>query len=403
MKVALISSYEVSGGAGVAAHRLWQGLSAMDGLEIRCFVEHRELPDSKAVLFSEPGRRRRIARDISGWLGLSSHRRLREWEQERNLDALIKHLRWTKPDVINLHGFNQWTIPGLARSAVPVLAEIAPVVWTLHDVWPLTGDREFLNDNDTSASLAHAENEDDRRLKSLGARLTWVGPSRWITGLAAEKFGSHNVCTTIPYGVDTDSFSPMNRAAARIMWNIPEDALVVSAISIRLHDPRKGIKTLLEAAARSSRPIYVLLAGRHEKTLTIPSGLSVNVIGPINDARLIRSFYSASNLVAVPSRQDNLPNVILEAFACGVPVIGSRVGGIPDAVREGETGWLAEVGDVSGWAGTLTRAMDDVAADPEHWSSRCRKRAVRDYSLRVQAEGYNRLFHSITGHVLVGS
>ena len=391
LRIALVSSYEGSGGAGAAAHRLWQGLCARPDVYVRRFVEHREIADSDAVLFSEGGRFNRISSDVAGWLDCSDSNAWRRWRQRCSLSNLLKHVRWTKPDVINLHGFNQWTQPGLARDAVLKLAEIAPVVWTLHDLWPLTGTCDFVGASAPEAVSHGATSREGKQLASLGRKLVWAGPSKWITELARAAY-ENCPCVTIPYGVDTTAFHPMERHAARTFWSVPDDALVIGAVAYRLHDPRKGIATLIEAAAGLERQVMLLLAGHEDVPLPRPAGVDVRVVGPISDERLLRALYAAADVVAVPSIEDNLPNVMLESLACGRPVAGSAVGGIPDAVRPGATGWLAPAGDVAAWRAMLTEALAAVDAEAGAWHARCRAVAEAEYSLAAQASAYAECF-----------
>lgn len=397
LRVAMITSYEVSGGAGVAAHRLWQGLRALPDVEVRRFVEHRELPDSDAMHFGEPGKGRSAMRDIAGWTGLRTRPAWRRWEQGRNLSALLKHLRWTSPDIINLHGFNMWTIPGLARAAIPQLAEIAPVVWTLHDIWPLTGKEDYpdLSGGEAALVARGADSADGRALRQLKDRLVWIGPSRWITRLAELGYGADNPCKQIPYGVDTELFSPMSRSAAREVWSIRNESAVMTAVSFRLHDPRKGIQSLLDAAGRLKSPPQIILAGMADGRIVIPRGLNVDVIGPIHDPRLLRTLLAASDFIAVPSVVDNLPNVILESLSCGIPVAGSRIGGIPDLVVDGETGWLAGAVDGHEWTSVINRALADVSHEASAWQSRCRSFAEQHLALHVQAKEYHDVFKKV--------
>jgi glycosyltransferase involved in cell wall biosynthesis len=104
--------------------------------------------------------------------------------------------------------------------------------------------------------------------------------------------------------------------------------------------------------------------------------------------------YSAADLYAICSVQDNLPNTVLEAMACGVPVVGHAVGGIPDMVRDGETGMTVPVGDAGALAGAISGLLND--------SSRCaqmginaRRVAVEEYPLDLQARRYADLYRRL--------
>lgn len=378
-------------------HRLWQGLVANPDLFVRRFVQEREQPDSESMCFGEPGRARRALRDIAGWTGLSHRSAWNTWQRQRNLQALLKHVHWTKPAVINIHGFNQWTAPGLARASVLKLAEIAPVVWTLHDLWPLTGTSDYAESpgREIASVQAGASDADGRSLRALGKRLTWVSPSRWITELARSAYGDDNPCATIPYGVDTTLFQPMEQSAARSVWSFPPDEPLLLVVAHRLDAPRKGVGTLLEALAAMPHPPALVLAGDGVRNLNIPDKVSTYAVGAVSDLRLLRTLFAAVDALVVPSLEDNLPNVMLEALACGTPVFGSSIGGIPDAVRPGSTGWLAPAGDAEAWREVLSQALHRVRENRSEWSRRCRATAEQEYTLRVQAGAYRKLFEDV--------
>jgi glycosyltransferase involved in cell wall biosynthesis len=98
----------------------------------------------------------------------------------------------------------------------------------------------------------------------------------------------------------------------------------------------------------------------------------------------VRSLLWAADVLAMPSRQEAMPMAALEALACGVPVVGSRVGGIPEIVRDGENGILVPAED----AGALARALDGLLSDPARRNtlSDAAGRLIAPYGLDVFAE-----------------
>lgn len=117
-------------------------------------------------------------------------------------------------------------------------------------------------------------------------------------------------------------------------------------------------------------------------------------LGSISSNTLLSVFYSLADVFVIPSRQDNLPNTVLESMACGTPVVGFDVGGIPDMVRPGETGWLAEPESVH----SLQEAIEAALSDNERrnqMGQTCRAVVEAEYTLTVQAEAYRALYEQL--------
>src|SRR5262249_14187929 len=106
--------------------------------------------------------------------------------------------------------------------------------------------------------------------------------------------------------------------------------------------------------------------------------------------------YNAADLLVHPAPVDNLPNVVLEALACGTPVLGFRIGGVPEMVRPGQTGWLAQEVSAAALARGLDAALQDLAQGVDLRPS-CRAVAEAEFDDAVQAQRYLQLFRSLLG------
>jgi glycosyltransferase involved in cell wall biosynthesis len=104
--------------------------------------------------------------------------------------------------------------------------------------------------------------------------------------------------------------------------------------------------------------------------------------------------YSAADIFVLPALQDNFPNTALEALACGLPVIAFDAGGVPEIVRDGLTGLLVEPANPQ----ALASAIEELVGNPERrkeMSANCRRIAVQEYALEVQARRYSDLYSSL--------
>ena len=99
-------------------------------------------------------------------------------------------------------------------------------------------------------------------------------------------------------------------------------------------------------------------------------------------------------MFVVSSLHDNLPQTVLEATACGTPVVGFAVGGIPDMVRPGVTGLVVPAQDVSALRAAIRMLLQDPALRAA-MATNCRRLAVQEYALEVQARRYIALYEEI--------
>jgi D-inositol-3-phosphate glycosyltransferase len=235
-----------------------------------------------------------------------------------------------------------------------------------------------------NAVAADADRETDlrllteQRLLSLADGLIAANPDEradliWRMGIAAEK-----VCT-IPPGVDLELFTPTPRDQARAEIGIGGDERIV--LFVGRIDPIKGIDTLIEAAELlltrtrlAPKPTFLLVGGDVDDA-GAPLGPLAEIAGILEERgigehfRLAGSqpqdrlplFYSAADLVVVPSRYESFGLVAVEALACGTPVVASRAGGLRFTIDEGVAGLLVKPQSATALAEALETVLSDDA------------------------------------------
>jgi glycosyltransferase involved in cell wall biosynthesis len=313
-------------------------------------------------------------------------------------------------DLYNLH----W-VAGLLdyRTFFDRLPRGIPLVWTLHDMNPFTGGCHYTTGcdrfvaacgacpalgstdiRDLSAAIFRRKRAAYARLDPASIRI--VTPSVWLCREASRSalFGQFDI-TTISNGLDTEVFQPRRRAIAREVFGIPQDLRIVMFAAQSLQNHRKGMDLLLAALAEQNGgpDIAVMSVGMSQPPAAVPGGYCY-ALGELNSERLMSFAYSAADLFVSPTREDNLPNVVLEALACGIPVVAFNVGGVPDMVRPAVTGLLVPPDDVRG----LRSAIEAILGDDERrarMSLECRRVAVEQYSLEIQAGRYHRLYEEV--------
>lgn len=290
--------------------------------------------------------------------------------------GLGKWIESSDADIVNLH----W-VCAEALSVGEIARITKPIVWTMHDMWTFMG-AEHYDDLDhpgrwkapytaENRPPPHSGPDIDchvwRRKAKLWARQEFqlVSPSHWLALCARESalMGSQP-CEVIHNPIDTVTFGPVNQAEARRILGLPANKkLILFGALGATSDLRKGYDLLMVALQKLERDYsfnqdaeIVVFGGR--KTDKLPGvGLKGHFLGTFHDDLSLRAVYSAADVFVAPSRQDNLPNTVVEAAACGLPTAAFDIGGMSDIVDDGATGVLAKPFDVSALAGAIHRLL----------------------------------------------
>lgn len=250
--------------------------------------------------------------------------------------TLARRLRELAPRGVLAHHAGPLLYGGLAAR----IARVPRFVYVEHDVW-------------------HYQDANERRLAGLVARLVRphiVAVSHTVAETVRQVMPGCPV-DVIPNAVDTNPFVPTDKAAARARLGLPDQARIIGAAG-RL-EVVKGQDVLIEAMARVPDALLVVVGNgsQHDalEAETARLGLSdrVRFLGHRND---MPALYPAFDLVCLPSRNEGLPLSVLEAQACGIPVVATDVG----SVREGicpETGCVVPPGDPEALAAAMTRML----------------------------------------------
>lgn len=327
--------------------------------------------------------------------------------------ALLRH-RWVREaDVIQMYNIHApANVDFLSHTVLPFLSRRKPLVWRLSDMWAFTGHCSYAYEcqrwrtgcghcphldvhpglrRDTTAFLWRIKRQVYRR-----SRLVVVATSRWMAKLAAEspllgRFPIHR----IPNGVDTTTFRPIAKARARAELGIRAEGPVAL---LGAYEPRKGQAVVGRALAdlarlRSGRGLAILTVGTQAPV--IPDEMPRHHLGEITDDHRLALAYSAADVFVFPTLAENLPNMALESLACGVPVVTFDVGGMADAVRPGQTGYLAQPGDPFDLAQGVRHVLALEPAAASGLAHHCRAVAETEYSRSVELGHFLDLYRSL--------
>ncbi len=234
-------------------------------------------------------------------------------------------------------------------------------------------------------------------------------PRRLILEAAREADGIITVCkalkeemvqlgvapdniTPLRNGVDLERFQPIDRAAARAAVGLVPGRFTL--LSVGLLDPRKAHDLIIRALPRLP-DVDLLIAGigperKNLEQLARELGVQdrVTLLGAVPQTEL-KNYYNAADALVLASSREGWANVLLEAMACGTPVVASNVWGTPEVVAAPEAGVLMPERTPDG----LVRALGQLRADyPEHTATR---RYAENFGWQPTTQGQIDLFQSI--------
>jgi len=409
VRVVQVNWSDTLGGAARTAYRLHAELRR-SGTDSVLLVQRRDSGDESVVLIqSSLGRLvAHSARTLDRWTLVPFPRRKGLFTSAFAPDGIRGSLHRLVPDVVHFH----WV--GFGFPSLRTIAGVSvPSVWTLHDSWAFTGGCHLPGECERFTArcgrcpllASHVGWDPSRwvwhrkRAAISGSAPAYVAPSQWLASQAAKSslLGRQPV-RVIPNAVDTEVFRPLGQHTAREVLGIPGDRKVVlfSAVGGD-RDPNKGFSLLLEAIA--SLPIglrsvlELVVVGASAVSAEPSAGVRIRCLGAMRDDVAMTIAYGCADVVAVPSRSENCPNVVLEALACGVPVVGFKVGGMPELVKDGVTGRLAEPFDTRDLATAIEWALK--SSDAKWVSDNARRAAVELFGIQLQSTRYRRLYEEL--------
>ena len=440
MKIALVNSHDLGGGAAGFARQLAAGLIAR-GHEVAFVVgtKKTDLPWVHEIpVWGGGGRGER-------WLRGALRAVLRKGTPEHRIRYFARrllHAREWRGTLARRKGFEDFRLPGTSRvfeqlpfrpdivhlnnlhyfvgpthfdiRALPALARSRRVIYTLHDTWSFTGHcAYFFECNrwqqncgacphlDIYAALKRDESSANLQTKASiyrSLKLTLTTPSAWLLDCAQRSILTPAIqrSEVVPYGIDLEFFRPpADRAEVRRAMGIdPEERVICFVADNGRATPWRdfGFVEKLVTAFQKAQPetrLVVLEAG------SAPYEKTVGKVRYVGSGRLpaegVRQIFQAADLMVYPAKADNFPYVILEAQACGTPVLATAVGGVPEELADGESGFLFPPGDLA----TATSCMARLLGDPalrDRMGTAARAHAAKRFAIDRMVSDYERIY-----------
>lgn len=411
MRVLHLAASDIGGGAARGGYFLHRALLAQ-GCRSEMLVGRKYTDDPSVVELA--GAAAPVVEKARAWLDRRPLRRYRKtsesfwtvgWQPRRigraveARDADIVHLHWTGGGFLPLDALRQLS---------------GNVVWTLRDMWAFTGGchytagcERYVRGCGRCPQLRSDRAVDlssrmwGRRSVRPGGELRLIAISEWLAG-CARRSGLYDdtEIEVIPNGIDTTVFRPEDRDTARKPWGFPTDRkLILFGAVNALHDARKGFSELVAAAGLLASEGWsgkadLIVFGSQAAPGAPAFGLDARFVGRIDDDRILARLYAAADVMVVPSRQEAFGKTVVEAMACGTPVVAFDDGGPREIVDHKKTGYLAqpfEAGDLA--RGIAWCLKQDARSDP--LGPRAREAALSRYDIAAIAARYLSTYEGI--------
>jgi N-acetyl-alpha-D-glucosaminyl L-malate synthase BshA len=370
MKIGIVC-YPTHGGSGVVASELAIGLAAR-GHEIH------------VVSYATPFRLQAFHQNIFlHEIEVSTYPLFKYPPYELGLTTKLVELGETAPlDIIHAH----YAVPHAASAyfAKQILGGRKPrTVTTLHG---------------TDITLVGADPSFHRVVKFAIENSDGVtAVSRYLKDRTVEEFGIRKEIRVIPNFIEVDRPEANRGLCSRPAFAPNGEMILMHASNFR---PVKRIGDVVRifARVRERIPAKLLLIGEGPERLFIQQLVRELKLGPdvffLGEQDQLEPLFFCADLFLLPSEQESFGLTALEAMNCGVPVVGAAVGGLPEVIVDGETGFLRPVGDVAGMAEAAIGLLGDPAR-LERFRARARERAVGTFDAERIIPQYEAFYEEI--------
>ncbi|MBC7440457.1 MAG: glycosyltransferase, partial [Flavobacterium sp.] len=362
MKVCLINTADHGGGAPVACKRLLQALKPK--VDVNLLVQDKKSNDEN-IISTIDNSLDLIKAEANFYLERLPFIAFQEKDKSvrfafspANIGTDISQNKYIqKADLLHLHWINQGF---LSLKNIETLFKLnKPIVWTLHDMWTFTGGchyagdcNHFLNDCGNCKFLRNPDDNDISKKGWFGKEeiyqqnknIVFIACSEWLADVAKNSSLLKGFrVEVIPNPIKTEIYTPLDKASLRKKWEIDLDAKIILFGAANINDKRKGLIYLLEALtflkkSDGNSKIQVLLFGKN-KTLDISQlPFPAKSFSIVNDEQKLVEIYNLADVFVLPSLEDNLPNMVMEALSCAIPVVAFDQGGIPEMLDHQQNG-----------------------------------------------------------------
>ena len=316
---------------------------------------------------------------------------------------LIKKIKKTKPDIIHLHDIVGWYVNiGILFKFLKQFDK--PIVWTFHDCWAFTGRCIYFDSVKCDRwktgcgkcpqigympkswyfDLSAFNWKRKKRLFTSMDNLTIVSPSEWLKKFADESFLSKYKSIVINNGINLSTFKPTKEGIYKDLKKLNKKIILGVAST---WSQRKGLDDFIRLADEIPKDHQIVLVGISSEEI---GNNKIITYKRTTNQKELAEIYTAADVFANPTMEENFPTVNLEALACGTPIVTYRTGGSPESVDD-KTGIIVEQGNL----GQMLDAILCVTNNgKEYYSNACIEKSKK-YDMNARFNDYVNLYEEI--------
>lgn len=409
MRILFLNKYDIHGGAAIAAWRLLLGLKEDFNADIKLLCGIKKSNYSFVNPTRQAGIENLFERVVN--FGMNQVGLQYVWFPF-STKRILKMTKEFQPDIIFMHNIHSGYVD---LSLLPKLSKLAPLVWTLHDMWAFTANGAYIGNDDSWKQMKSCKDE-RKQFPEIGLNtgnwllqrkkriyeqsdITFVCPSNWLRNLASQSPLLHNKKVHQLFnGVDTDCFSPSpNKLESKSSLGISSDEIVILFYAQNIKDPRKGgadlIKILNQLDASKTDKVTLLTIGSGKLEMSF-NYLKVKEVGYVSGDKSIAHIIQAADIFLFPTFEDNLPNTLIEVSACGIASLSYDAGGCGEIVINSYNGLLSPIGDTDHFLKNLIYLLNNPSV-LKNMQSNARLHALENFDIHKSAKSYFGLFKKL--------
>lgn len=419
MKVTLINTADAGGGAPAACMRLLRALRKKNP-EARLLVQDKR-SGNDAVTAVNTGFIGKLRKSFNFYAERIPFMLFNEMDKTVRFafstaatgTDISKEQVITDTDVFHLHWTNQGFLS--LKDLQRLLRLNKPVVWTLHDMWAMTGGCHYAGECDhfehhcghcwmvkgkRAKDLSYYGWKHKNRLFERKDSITFVTCSHWLADMARKSsLLSGFRIETIPNPIDSTVFKPGDKTALRKKWGVGNEKHIILFGAANIMDRRKGLVYLVEALEllkaqhAEADDIAMVIFGKNKAFDTSMLPFKAYELGIISSEAAIAEVYALADVFVSPALEDNLPNTIMEAMACAIPVVAFNTGGIPDLIDHQQNGYLAKFKSAADLADGLAYVLKHE--NKTQLGDAAREKVLEKFNDDVVASKYMAVYQSL--------